>query len=88
MNKLPFKYAKEIVIRKRVQYVGQGNDREFYVVAGVPIKVYQDRSGYHFDCTCLHCSTHSVNNPFCSYKASLITYLTLEDFKEKKEVKK
>lgn len=59
-----------------VEITAYGSERLFLEVSGHKLEVYQDKSGFHFKCTCTHASVQSINSPSCSHACAVIIYLS------------
>lgn len=70
--------AREIITKGKIKFKGEGNDREFWEVTNHTIEVRTDRSGQKFLCDCKHCSIYYGFEPFCCFKAALISYFVLK----------
>ena len=73
-----FKEAREILAKSKIEFTGEGNNREFWDVAGHGIEAMRTKTGWSFKCTCTHCSIYAGEEPFCSFQAALITYLVMK----------
>jgi len=72
-----WKEAYKLYLENKIEFKGSGNDREFWDVAGHGIELRGEKSGQKILCNCKNCTIFAGFNPFCSFRAALITHLVM-----------